>query len=144
MKKLIIPCILVLISLSCNQDEEVRLEWPFKFVVVLEDDPKVSTITLNTSIAYPVENETILQGNIKSTLKKDEFSLRKYDSIGQESTQNVYPGCITSMRLGVARIEESERSERYVFLNRIDTLLTPKDSIFVVHWPRDSTLFSTE
>ena len=73
MKKLIIPFILITISLSCNQDEEVSPEWPFKFVVVFEGDPEVSTITLHTSIAYPTENETILQGTIKSTLKEDDF-----------------------------------------------------------------------
>ena len=46
------------------------------------------------------------------------------------------------MRVGVARMKKPELAERYVLFNKTDILMTPDDSIFVIHWPRDSLLFT--
>ena len=135
---------LIMISSSCNQDEEIRPEWPFKFVVVNDGSKELATVNLHSSIYYPIEDSTNLQGTIKSIFKpnNDENKLNEFDSVKIFPRKKVYQGCVASMNIRATTLLNG--SEVSFFFNKLDTLITPNDSIFVVHWPRDSTLFSKE
>ena len=145
MKRLIIPFIFIIISSSCNRDEEIRPEWPFEFVVVNDGSRELTTINLNSSIYYPMEDSTNLLGTIKSIYKPshDENKLDEFDSVKLWSLKKVYRGCVAKVNIRVNIL--FDRSEEVsFFFTKVDTIRTYKDSIIAVIWPRDSVLFTTK
>ena len=146
MKKILFLILIVIFCSACgDKDEEVRPEWPFKFVVVNDGDETISVITLRTYIAYPMEDYTHLQGTIKAISKEGSLFLHKFDTLKICSDENVYPKCIVSLQVGVARdsLNEIGISQRFIYFRKTDTLKLPEmQSKMTVVWPRDSALFS--
>jgi hypothetical protein len=144
MKRLIIPIMLVIISSSCTQEENIRPEWPFQFVVVNDGNKELTTINLNSSIYYPLEDSTNFLGTIKSVYKHDhdENKLKEFDSLKLSPLKKVYHGCVTTVMIRVNFLLEG--NEVSFFFSKVDTIRTYKDSSFEVVWPRDSILFTTK
>ncbi len=144
MRKLIIPIIFIFLSSSCNQDEEIRPEWSLEFVVVKDGSKGLTTINLNSSIYYPLEDSTNLLGTIKSIYKpsNDDNKLNEFDSLRLVPLKNVYQGCVAKMDVRANILVDG--NEISLFFSKIDTIRTYKDSLIAVIWSRDSVLFTTE
>lgn len=149
MKKLIIPFILILISSSCNQDEEIRPEWPFEFIVVNNGDSEISRISLYTQLTYPEESLSSILTTSNNIWSNDEAQLlTEFDSISLNPEYNVYKGCNFFFLIRVAIPKDLNGDGQLEELSKTlvlqDTIKTLQDSSTTVIWPRDSALFSTE
>lgn len=112
-----------------------------EYLVKINDDPKVSYLSVSTWTIFPNENENEYLGETKYKydMFDSEANLNDIDSIYISPELLVYPGCTSYMKVRLYFSEGSKKYSRYRdYYFGTDTISKKSDSKLIFNWPEDS------
>jgi hypothetical protein len=150
MKKLCVFFASLLLFASCEKENEPEIEIPrykMKYSFYISETPPAFTVRLYTATGFPIENETVLCGNLKSNneyYRNTENWLRYSDSLIIEPhitfpEKLVYTGCSYGYLVDIMTYDEINYYQTKYFIQ--GTIQSSKDADIKFVWPQDTARF---
>jgi hypothetical protein len=119
-------------------------KYDMQYLVILNEDPKVTRIVLDTWTTFPEENITEWIGTAKkkheSSWGEDDY-LYDYDSVYIQTERQVYSGCTRYMKVRFWFNEYADTITYRDYIFQSDTIEKKLDSKLTMIWPDDSAKY---